>query len=197
MNARRSITLTAALAMLTFAPAAMAHPGHAGHGGFAAGVGHPLSGLDHVLAIIAVGLLAVQRGGRTLWMLPLTFVGLMVIGGMLALLGMPMPGVEQGIAASVLVLGLALAIKFQPPAWATLGMVGLFAIFHGHAHMIEMHAGESPAAYAAGFVFASVALHAIGVALGISVRRLADIAFIRAAGAGIAVCGVLLLAGLM
>jgi urease accessory protein len=189
--------VVAGAAILAMTRIAEAHPGHAGHGGLNAGFAHPFSGIDHILAMIAVGLLAAQRGGRAVWMLPLTFIALMCAGGLLNLGGVPVPWVEQGIMASVLVLGLLIASAAKMPIAMPLSLVGLFAICHGYAHVAEMRAGFSPIGYASGFIAATAVLHAMGIGLGLSARKFASIQFVRLAGAAIAACGLLLALGLI
>jgi urease accessory protein len=197
MKSRFTPTLIAAATVLFAAQIAQAHPGHAGHGGLTGGFAHPFSGIDHILAMIAVGILATQIGGKALWMLPMTFVALMAGGGLLNLAGLPVPFVEQGIMASVLVFGLLIALSIRLPLVMPLVLVGIFAIFHGFAHVAEMHAGMSPAGYAIGFIAATTILHAIGITLDLAARRLASINFVRLAGAAIAACGLLLFLGLI
>lgn len=137
------------------------------HGaGFEAGVAHPFSGLDHLLAMLAVGIWAAQQGGRALWAIPLAFVGTLVAGGLLAINGIHLPLVEPGIAASLLLLGLLVARSAHLPLSTGAMLVGLFALFHGHAHGTELPAAASPAGYAIGFVIATAALHGIGILLG-------------------------------
>jgi urease accessory protein len=182
--------------VLAMTSAAWAHPGHI-HSGLSAGISHPFTGVDHILAMVAVGLWAVRVGGSAIWRLPLTFVGVMVFGGALAKSRLPLPAVESTIAASVLILGLALAIWAKPPVWAAMLLVGLFAMFHGYEHMAEIGQGNRPAAYALGFVIATVLLHAIGVALGLSIKRIGQIDLMRWAGAGIALCGLTLCFGIL
>jgi urease accessory protein len=180
------------------ASAASAHPGHGAGGGFAAGVYHPVSGIDHILAMIAVGLLAAQIGGRAMWVLPAAFISLMTGGGLLASTGhVQVPWVEQMIAASVLVLGLLIATSARMPLMASVSLVAFFAMFHGYAHVAEMTVGASALSYSAGFVLATAALHAVGLAIGLQARRLAPMAAVRLGGAGIAACGLLLGAGVI
>jgi urease accessory protein len=131
---------TGALLACTMSPL-LAHPGH-GESGFVAGLVHPLTGLDHLLAMVAVGILGVRCGGRALWLVPLTFMFFMVVGGMLATVGMPLPGADWGIAASVLVFGLMAAIASTPRSWVACLVVGSFALLHGHTHVAEMGAGQ-------------------------------------------------------
>jgi urease accessory protein len=181
-------------AILLAVPCVYAHPGHQPAGGFAMGWFHPLSGLDHILAMISVGLLAGHRGGRSLWILPATFIGCMIAGGLLCFAGMPMPFVESGILASVLVLGVCVAMVTAVPPSALVVLPGLFAFYHGYAHVAEMTAGSSPLPYAAGFVLATGVLHLCGIGVGFGVRKLASSAIFRYAGAAIAMCGALMFA---
>ncbi len=172
---------------------AEAHPGVPGHThGFANGWWHPLSGLDHICAMVAVGLWAAQRGGRALWVVPTVFVSLMTIGGVLGMGGPGIPWVEQGIAVSVLVLGLFVAASIRLPLSLSVAMVGLFGMFHGYAHGAEMPATVSGLAYAAGFVLATVGLHLAGVGLGLAARHNHAHRLVRLAGGVIAAAGVYL-----
>ncbi len=148
---------------------AQAHPGHDGHEltwDFNGGFTHPLSGWDHLLAMIAVGLWAAQLGGRARWLVPVAFVGVMTLGAALGRTGVIFPGMEQGIAASVLVLGLLIAAAVRLPVTAGMALVGVFAIFHGFAHGAEMPGTAGGLFYGAGFVVATALLHAIGVGSG-------------------------------
>lgn len=156
------------------------------------GLMHPASGLDHVCAMLAVGLWAAQTGGRSLWAVPLTFVGVMALGGALPMLGIGLPFVEQGIVLSVLLLGVLIAAAVRLPLWLSSGMVGLFALWHGHAHGAEMPEMASGIEYVQGFLLATALLHTIGIASGMSMRWIARERVIHAAGAGIALCGVYL-----
>ena len=171
---------------------ACAHTGLGEAGGFVHGLVHPAGGLDHVCAMLAVGLWAVQMGGRSVWAVPLAFVGVMTLGGVLPLLGIGLPFVEQGIALSVLLLGVLIAASVRLPLTLSGSMVGLFALWHGHAHGTEMPAAASGIDYALGFVLATAALHAIGIAFGLGMQRLMREHVIRAAGASIALCGIYL-----
>ena len=200
MKSNSSKFVIASAAILLATRIAEAHPGHAGHFGHAgliAGIAHPFSGIDHILAMIAVGLLAAQIGGRMIWMLPLTFVTLMTGGGLLNLAGVPVPWVEQSLMASVLVLGLLIAVYAKMPMLMPLFLIGLFAIFHGYAHVAEMRAGASLAGYALGFIMATAILHGIGLGLGLGARQFASIRLVRVSGAAIAACGLLLFLGLI
>ncbi|MBV4460586.1 HupE/UreJ family protein [Pseudomonas sp. COR58] len=183
-----------AAAALLLAPAlAFAHPGH-GDSGLVAGISHPVGGLDHLLAMLAVGLWAAQQRGAARLALPCTFVGTMLIGGLLGFEGLELPALESGIAASVLALGLAVALAVRPPLVMAVAATALFALFHGVAHGLELPDMSSPWAYAAGFVVATAALHAAGYGV---VRALPQAAapLVRLAGAASAATGVWLLAG--
>ena len=183
----------AAAALLLTPALAFAHPGH-GDNGLLAGISHPIGGLDHLLAMLAVGLWAAQQQGKARWMLPCTFVGTMLLGGVLGFEGLNLPALESGIAASVLALGLAVALAVRPPLGLAVAATALFALFHGVAHGLELPDMSSPWAYAAGFVAATAALHAAGYAL-VRVLPRAAAPLVRVAGAASAATGVWLLAG--
>src|SRR5262245_31830422 len=144
------IAVVATLALLSSAPRAFAHSGHIE--GFDGGLLHPLLGLDHLLAMVAVGVLAARIGGRGLWMLPAGFLGSMIAGGLAAAAGLALPGVEFGIIASVVVLGLLIVMGRPATLGWCLAIVSLFALFHGHAHATEMTASRSFLPYVAGFL---------------------------------------------
>jgi urease accessory protein len=181
---------------LIAATPALAHPGHLGHE-FVDGWQHPLTGIDHLLAIVAVGLLAVRIGGKAIWLMPAAFMASMLVGGIAAGLGVPLPGIEFGIMASVLVLGLLIAATSVVPLWIGVGLVALFALFHGHAHGTEMVQGGSMAAYAAGFLIATAVLHTTGVMGGVAISRLLSTRALRIAGGVISAMGLLLLFGVI
>jgi urease accessory protein len=157
--------------------------------GFVTGLLHPTSGLDHVLAMVAVGLWGAQLGVPAIWLLPVTFPLVMAFGGFLGLVGVPLPGVEIGIAASAIALGTLVAAQARPPLWLAAAVVGFFAIFHGHAHGTELPAGQSGLLYSVGFVIATGALHATGIAIGLLHRWRAGRVVLRAAGALVGVAG--------
>lgn len=182
-----------ALALFLTPALAFAHPGHDASG-LAAGIAHPITGLDHLLAMLAVGLWAAQQQGAARWALPLTFVGTMLLGGLLGFEGLELPFMETGIAASVLALGLLVAVAVRPPVFVAVGLTALFALAHGVAHGLELPELSSPWGYAAGFVAATAALHAAGYGL---VRALPQAAapLVRIAGGASAVAGAWLLAG--
>jgi urease accessory protein len=158
-------------------------------GGMLAGFAHPLLGLDHVLAMVAVGLWAAQTGGRAMWAVPLTFMVTLAAGAWLGIGGFPLPGVEAGIAASVLAIGLLVAFAIRLPLAAGMALTAAFALFHGHSHGIELPAMVSPLAYAAGFLVATGLLHCSGIAASyvFNARQL------RLAGVCVAVAGAALL----
>ncbi len=181
---------------LVFPALAHAHPGHEGHEltwDFGAGLVHPLSGLDHLLAMVAVGLWAAQLGGRARWQVPAAFVGVMALGGAIGRAGLVVPGLEQGIAASVLVLGLLVATATRLPVAAGMALAGGFAVFHGVAHGAEMPAAAGGLGYGSGFVTATALLHAAGVGLGLLAGRVSTRAT-RLAGWGVAAAGAMMLA---
>jgi urease accessory protein len=157
--------LLAALAFALIPPAALAHPGHDAQG-LVQGFAHPFGGFDHLVAMVAVGLYAWQLGGRALWLVPATFVAVMAAAGALGIAGVPLPGVEIGIAASVIVLGAIVALRVKMPVAIAAALVGVFAVFHGHAHGTEMPLDASGVAFAAGFLSATALLHVAGIALG-------------------------------
>jgi urease accessory protein len=157
------------------------------------GLKHPVSGVDHVIAMVAVGLWGAQLGQPEVWVLPVVFPMVMALGGMLGLLGVPIPGVEIGIALSAIVLGVMVLGEVDPPLAVTATVVGLFAIFHGHAHGAELPEGASGVTYSLGFVVATGTLHAIGIAIGLVHRWPAGQKALRVAGAGVAAAGMMFL----
>ena len=181
-----------AMALLLTPAIAFAHPGH-GDNGLLAGISHPIGGLDHLLAMLAVGLWAAQQKGAARWVLPCTFVGTLLIGGLLGFAGLSLPAMESGIATSVLALGLAVALAVRPPLSLAMGATAMFALFHGVAHGLELPDLSSPWTYAAGFVTATAALHAAGYAV-VRVLPRAAAPLIRLAGVASAATGVWLLA---
>jgi urease accessory protein len=158
--------------------------------GFITGLEHPWSGLDHVLAMIAVGLWGAQLGNPAMWVLPVTFPMVMAMGAMMGLLGIPLPGIEIGIALSAILLGAMVVGEIRPKMIIAALLVGFFAIFHGHAHGTELPAGQSGMLYSMGFVIATGCLHAIGITIGLVNRWPAGKLALRGAGAFIAVMGV-------
>ena len=161
--------------------------------GFLTGLLHPISGIDHVVAMVAVGMWGAQLGAPAIWLLPITFPIVMAFGGLLGLLGVPLPGVEVGIAASGILLGTAVMTERRVPLYAAAALVGFFAIFHGHAHGSELPPGQSGLMYSMGFVVATGCLHAIGIALGAVHHWLAGKVALRVAGAGFGLAGLFFL----
>jgi len=174
---------------------ALAHPGIGPAAGFAAGLAHPLLGLDHLVAMLGVGLWAAQRGGRALWAVPLAFVAVMALGGFLGAIGVGLPFVAPAIAASVLVLGVLIAAAVRMPLVASTLLAGGFALFHGHAHGTEMPATAAAIAYGAGFVLTTALLHGAGIGLGVLARKAGSERLLRVAGGATAVLGIALLIG--
>jgi urease accessory protein len=194
--ARGSLLPLAGLLLAGLAPAALGHAGHGFAGGFESGFLHPLLGWDHVAAMVAVGLWGAFLGASALWLLPVVFPLVMALGGAVAVLGVPLPGVELGIAGSAIVLGLLVALAARPPLWLCAGIVGAFAVFHGHAHGVELPEAATPAAYAAGFVVATGLLHVAGILFGLLAHWPAGRAAVRVGGGVICAGGVAFLLGL-
>lgn len=177
------------LLCLVAAPAA-AHEASGVAGGFLSGVLHPVLGPDHLIAMVAVGLWGAQLGRPLLIFLPLAFPLIMAVGGMLGLLGLPLPGVEVGIALSALVLGLVVALAFRAPVWMAVVLVAAFALFHGIAHGRELPEAASPIAYGLGFMIATGLLHVAGIVIGlVKDWRPAGPNILRACGGVIAAMG--------
>lgn len=187
-----------ALLLILLPTAAFAHPGHGDAAGFVAGIAHPLGGLDHIVAMLAVGVFAAVLGGRALVLVPLSFIAMMVLGFLLGAAGVNLPFVEIGIALSSIVIGAAAASGRSMPVIGAMGLVGIFAVFHGHAHGAEMPASAAGLQFALGFIAATAALHLAGIAATIGTARLAGrFAKLSAqvAGGAFVVGGVGLLAG--
>jgi urease accessory protein len=164
-------------------------------GGFASGFLHPLGGLDHVVAMVGVGLWGAFLGAPAIWLLPVVFPLVMAGGGLLGLLGVPLPAVEVGIALSALVIGAMVALQARPPLWLAALIVAAFAVFHGHAHGTELPDAAGPLAYSLGFVVATGLLHLAGIAFGLLVRWPAGVTAVRAGGGAIAAAGLFFLYG--
>lgn len=171
---------------------------HSGYdGGIYAGLLHPILGIDHLLAMVSVGLLSAQMGGRALWTVPVTFVSVMALGGLIGIVGIPLPFVEYGIALSVILLGIAIFYPKKLPVWLIMIFVGLFALFHGHAHGAELpEVSETTldiAAYIFGFLLATAALHLIGALIGqIANKGPKSALILRYSGLAIALIGVVI-----
>lgn len=177
--------------LIVFTPAsAYAHVQQGEAAGFLTGFLHPISGLDHVLAMVAVGLWGAQLGAPAIWVLPVAFPVVMAMGGMLGLMGVPVPGIEYGIAASAILLGAAVMFEVRASLVVTALMVGVFAIFHGHAHGTELPPGQSALLYSMGFVIATGCLHAMGIGIGTVHRWTWGQKLLRTAGAVVAMGGV-------
>jgi urease accessory protein len=174
---------------LVLTPSAQAHVEQGQAVGFITGLEHPWSGLDHVLAMIAVGIWGAQLGNPAIWVLPITFPMVMSFGAMMGLLGIPLPGIEVGIAVSAILLGAMVLGEVRPKLVVAAILVGIFAIFHGHAHGTELPAGQSGLLYSMGFVIATGVLHGIGISIGLIHRWPAGKLALRGAGAFIAAMG--------
>jgi len=190
----RRMALSAALIAIAFLPAlAQAHEEKGQAAGLVAGLAHPVSGMDHVLAMIAVGLWGAVLGPPAIWVLPVAFPLVMAFGGLLGLLGIPVPGVEVGIAVSAIVLGAMVLAEMRPPLWLAAVIVAFFAVFHGHAHGRELPAGTSALLYSLGFVVATGLLHGVGILLGAAHRWTVGRQAVRIAGGGVALAGIFFL----
>ena len=174
--------------ILFWTESAFAHVQKGEAAGFLSGLKHPVSGLDHVLAMVAVGLWGAQLGAPAVWVLPVAFPMVMACGGMLGLMGVPLPGIEYGIAASAILLGIAVMFEIRPPLAIAAFVVGIFAIFHGHAHGTELPAGQSGLLYSMGFVIATGCLHGVGITIGTVHRWVWGQRLLRLAG-GVVLAG--------
>ncbi len=188
---------SSAILLILFPSVASAHMETGGIGGFSGGFLHPLTGLDHVAAMVAVGLWGAYLGAPAMWLLPVIFPMVMAFGGALGVLGVPLPGVELCIALSAIMLGLAVAFAARPPLWVASVMVGFFAIFHGHAHGTELPHAANPFTYAAGFVIATGLLHLSGISLGLLTRWPWGKVVVQAGGGVIALLGFCFLFGII
>ena len=189
----RRLRFLLACVLVAATGSAWGHTGEGMAGGFGSGFMHPLFGPDHVVAMVAVGLWGAFLGMPALWILPVTFPLVMTIGGALGVAGVPLPHVELGIALSAIVLGAMVAFAVKPPIWVAAVLVGIFAIFHGHAHGTELPSAADPIAYSLGFVIATGLLHLAGIAIGLVVRWPHGRTFVRLCGVGISVAGVVFL----
>jgi urease accessory protein len=189
----RLVLATLAIALMAASPA-VAHTGE-GVGGVMSGFLHPITGPDHVVAMVAVGLWGGILGRPAIWQLPIIFPVVMALAGAVGVMGIPLPAVEVGIALSGIVLGLMVLFMLRPPIAVAGAIVVLFAIFHGHAHGAELPAAANPFAFALGFVVATGLLHLAGIAFGLLLARPAGVVAVRAAGAAIAVAGAAFLTG--
>lgn len=190
-------SLGLAMGLVLAVTPAMAHTGGPMTGGLIAGFSHPVFGPDHVAAMVAVGIWGAFLGQPAIWVLPVAFPLVMALGGVLGIVGVPIPGVEVGIAASAIVLGCMVAFAARPPLWVAAVIVGAFAIFHGHAHGAELPAGADAMAYAIGFVVATGLLHLSGIAFGLLVHWPQGRIAVRTGGGVIALAGLGFLTGLV
>jgi urease accessory protein len=193
---RLNIIMLAVL-ITVFADVANAHSGGSLTGGFLSGFMHPVFGWDHVIAMVAVGLWGAFLGNPAIWVLPVVFPLVMAFGGALGVMGVPVPAVETGIAASAIVLGAMVAFAVRPPIWVAAVIVGVFAIFHGHAHGTELPGAANPLAYSLGFVVATGLLHLSGISFGLLVHWPAGKVAVQAGGGVIALAGVGFLTGML
>jgi urease accessory protein len=182
---------------MMFAGVASAHVGAGLTGGFTSGFMHPVLGLDHVAAMVAVGLWGAFLGSPAIWILPVVFPLVMAFGGALGIIGVPIPAVETGIAASAIVLGAMVTFAVRPPIWVAAVIVGAFAIFHGHAHGTELPGSANPLAFSLGFVIATGLLHLSGIAFGLLVRWPMGKIAVQAGGGIVAVAGIGFLTGIL
>jgi len=193
--------LTLAIASTLLAPQlAFAHVGLGDAHDALHGFSHPLTGIDHILAMVSVGLLAVNLGGRAVWAVPTSFVAMMIIGGVLGMAGFSLPLTEVGIGVSVLVLGSIIALSVRLPVSIAMALAATFALFHGFAHGAEMPENASGLLFASGFVVSTLLLHGIGIALGMGIARLSQAASrmtLKIGGGAIALVGVALVSGVI
>ena len=187
-----AMRLLAILLCLTAAAPALAHTGGVA-GGLVGGLMHPVFGPDHVAAMVAVGLWGAFLGSPAIFILPIVFPLVMALGGTLGILGVPLPGVEIGIAVSAAVLGMMVALAARPPLWVAAVIVGAFAIFHGHAHGAELPPGADALAYSVGFVITTGLLHLAGIAFGLLARWPVGRLAVRTSGGVIAIAGLMFL----
>lgn len=191
---KKSLTTSLLVSTLALVPTlAHAHPGHGTS--VTAGLVHPLTGLDHLLAMVAVGMWAAQLGGRARWAVPVSFVGVMTLGGALGMLGFTLPAVEMAIFTSVIMLGLLIAGAAKMRLGACMAAVGFFAFFHGLAHGAELPVSASGLSYTVGFVASTAALHALGFGVAAGMKSFAEASWVRVAGGAIAVAGAMLAVG--
>ena len=184
---KKILSVTVLLALT--ADPAFAHVSAGSTASFAAGVAHPLTGVDHIAVMLAVGLWAALKGGRALWVWPATFVGMMLIGGALGMAHVPLPYVEPAILASVVALGILVMLAIDLPVWAGPLVIGAFAVFHGYAHGSEVAEAVSGAQYMAGFAVATGSLHAFGIGFALLMNRIHARALVRVAGFGCVLLG--------
>ena len=174
-------------------PVLFMHPEMGQASGFWHGFSHPLTGLDHVLAMLAIGIWAVQVGGKAIWAIPLSFVGMMIVGGIIGMSGVKIPYVETGIVMSVMVLGVLIVASARLPLFAGMLIAGIFAIFHGHSHGTEIPNAALGITYSIGFAISTLLLHLSGIGLALFAGNKVKIQILRFAGATIAIAGIIML----
>jgi urease accessory protein len=187
------------IALGVISTAAWGHVGVRDTNGLVHGFSHAASGIDHTLVMVAVGLFAAHLGGRALWLVPLTFVSMVALAGVVGMTGAPLPFVEIGIGLSVVVLGLAIAFQINPSVQACMALVGFFAVFHGHTHGAEMPLDVSGIEYGIGFICATVLFQTVGIILGLTVRCTGQVhsqRILHVGGGAIAIAGVAMIAGI-
>jgi urease accessory protein len=189
-------TLLVPLLLLAGIAPAEAHTGTGSIAGFLAGFAHPVSGLDHLLAMAAVGIWGAFLGRPLIWALPIAFPLMMVVGGVAGIVGLPLPMIELGVGLSVVALGLAIAWAWRAAIPAAILIVAVFAVFHGYAHGAELPQAADPAAYSAGFVICTGLIHLAGIAFGLLGKLAHGTRILRGAGAAIAAAGVWIIAGM-
>lgn len=197
MISSRKLPPLTLLAILLSTGIASAHSEAGAAGGFVSGFTHPLTGLDHMAAMVGVGLWGAFLGSRAMWLLPVVFPIVMALGGALGVAGVHIPGVETGIALSAVALGAMVAAAARPPLWVAAVLVGAFAIFHGHAHGTELPESANALSFAIGMVIATGLLHLCGMALGLLVKYPWGKGVVRGAGAAIAALGFCFLFGVL
>ncbi len=190
-------SLSLSVFLLTISNVAFAHEDAGIAGGFISGFLHPIFGWDHVIAMVAVGLWGAFLGRPAIWILPIVFPLVMAFGGAIGVMGIPIPAVETGIAVSAVVLGALIAFAVRPPIWAAAIIVGMFAIFHGHAHGTELPNAANPIAYSIGFVFSTGLLHLAGIAFGLLVRWPSGKIAVQTGGGLISLAGAGFLTGIL
>jgi len=194
---KQLLTLSLAVILFGFTNTVFAHEGAGIAGGFISGFLHPVLGWDHVVAMVAVGLWGAFLGSPAIWLLPVVFPLVMAFGGAIGVLGIPIPAVEAGIAASAIVLGAMVAFAVRPPIWVAAVIVAAFAIFHGHAHGTELPNAANPVAYSVGFVLSTGLLHLSGIAFGLLVRWPSGKVAVQAGGGVISLMGIGFLTGIL
>lgn len=197
IQSRRSGNTFIVACLMTIASPAWPHEAAGSIGGFVSGFLHPILGWDHVIAMVGVGLWGALLGAPAIWLLPIVFPLVMAAGGALGVAGVPVPAVETGIAVSAIVLGAMVVAALRPPLWVAAAVVGVFAVFHGHAHGTELPQAANPLTYSAGFVVATGLLHLGGIGFGGLARWPAGEIAVRAAGGAIALAGAAFLSGIV